>query len=169
MPKVYWCSPAVVDEHYRSANIKFVLRNLIDIKLGLWPPKDRPDGTDNKSYVESPGELPAVVDAGPYGVSIKGDTIAFSLSASEIAINIAVEVERRIDATGRDGWFARAIYTQGLDYWELAKKEHLEPEDVEDRVKNAIKYASGKRRKTKPYYRWIRDEDCHRKQRGNQL
>lgn len=151
MPKVYWCSPDTVAEHYRPAHIKFVLRNLVDIKLGLWPPRDRPDGTDNKSYVESPGELPAVVDAGSYGVAVKGDTIAFSLSASEVAINIAVEVEKRIDATGRDGRFARAIYTQGLDYWELAKKEHLEPDEVEDRVKSAVKYASGKKRRTKPY------------------
>lgn len=169
MPKVYWCSPDVVAEHYRPANIKFVLRNLIDIKLGLWPPKDRPDGTDNKSYVESPGELPAVVDTGSYGVSVKGDTIAFSLSASEMAINIAVEVERRIDAAGEDGRLARAIYTVGTELWELARLEGLEPKDVQNRVKNAIDYASGKRRKTIPYNGWVKDEDCRRRQKRNQL
>lgn len=145
----------MVAEHYRPAHIKFVLRNLVDIKLGDWPPKDRPDGTAGKPYVESPGELPSLADAGSYGVAVKGDTIAFSLSASEIAINIAVEVERRIDATGEDGRLARAIYTVGTDYWELARLEGLDLKDVQNRVKNAIGYASGKRRKTKPYYRWV--------------
>lgn len=159
----------MVAEHYRPAHIKFVLRNLVDIKLGDWPPKDRPDGTAGKPYVESPGELPSLADAGSYGVAVKGDTIAFSLSASEMAINIAVEVERRIDATGEDGRFARAIYTAGMDYWELARLEGLEPKDVQNRVKNAIGYASGKRRKTQPYWRWVRDADRRRGQRRKQL
>lgn len=157
-----WFSPNTVSRYYYAEHIIFVLRNLVMILLGVWPTRPKPDGTDDEAYTASPGEFPS--GAGSYGVAVKDNTIAFSLSASETAINIAFEVEKRIDMTGRDGRFARAIYTQGISYWKLAKWESKnkwgyipnveranKAIEIQDRVERAVEWASGKKRKTKPY------------------
>lgn len=167
-----WFSPNTVSRYYYPEHIIFVLRNLSDIKLGLWPTRGKPDGMDtdadgkNKACIQSIGELPTVNKKGYYS------------APWENVISIGVEIERRIDATGRDGRFARAIYCPRLDYdvkelpkpsyfklaeaetkkwWYLTNTERLNKAiEIQNRVERAIWWASGNKeedieRRTKPY------------------
>jgi len=139
------------------------LRNLSDVKLGLWPTRPKPDGTDNKAYVESPGELPTVNKKGYYS------------APWENVISIGVAVEKRIDACGRDGDFARTHYIQGTSYFKLARDESKrwgyltnterlnKAIEIQNRVERAIWWASGNtkkdiERRTKPYKEELKDD-----------
>ena len=141
-----WYSPHTVARYYSPAHIRFVLRNLGVIKLGMWPTQDRPDSTDG-AYVESPGELPAVNKKGYYS------------APWENVISLGIEVEKRIDMTGRDGDLARTHYIQGTSYFRLARDETKhwryltnterlnKAIEIQERVENAINWASGNGKK----------------------
>jgi len=144
-----WFSPHTVVRYFYPEHIIFVLKNLSDILLGIWPTRGKPDGMDvdadgkQKACIQSPGELPTVNKKGYYS------------APWENVVSIGVEVERRIDMTSRDGRFARAHYTQGRSYFKLARDESKrwwyltnterlnKAIEIQERVEKAVNWASG--------------------------
>ena len=70
-------------------------------------------------------------------------------------IEVAAELDARLEKTGIDGAMAEGRYTLSKPYESLAKQYNLGYDQVKRRIRRAIAYMSGWRRKIRTYKQWI--------------
>lgn len=70
-------------------------------------------------------------------------------------IEVAIELDARLEKTGLDGAMAEGRYTLAKSYESLSRQYNLDHEYVERRIRRVIVYMSGWRRKNRTYKQWI--------------
>ncbi len=113
---------------YSSVQVIWLLENLYLLKEGRWP--ENPLG----SYSEVAGHS----QKAPF----------------ETPIQIIAELEVRLGMAGRDGELAKSFYADCIDEDRLAIIGHLQEWQVRRRIKRAVSYCCGYRRKTLSYIDW---------------
>jgi len=73
----------------------------------------------------------------------------------ETPVIILAEIESRLEATGQDGVMCKLFFCLGEPELIIAKQFNIPADKVERRIRRALNYMSGWRRKTLPYRKWI--------------
>ena len=117
-----WYSYA--DISFCRYQMRWLIENLPGLRLGIYPPDPQPTG-----YIDNPGSRRSIV----------------STSAKfEMPVQLAAEVDARLDKTGKDGSLLLAQVLAELPL-------HRDAEQ-------ALRYITGWRRMRISYARWCRDE-----------
>jgi len=130
-----WYSPGEI-KFYRS-QVEWMLMHYNLICIGLWP-------------------------ADPFGVRSE------QLSPHgyfEAGIEVWMEFEPRLKATGRDGEMAVDFYCYQKDEARLAHIYGCYLNQVNEKVGHAVKYMSGKSRKRRTYQEFLQHRKAHSKAR----
>lgn len=124
-----WYAPYMI--RFTQFQITWLLHYLDLLKEGRWPPGE-PDDIITRRGVQG-------------------------RSYFEIPVTIAAEVEVRLERTGDDGFILKDRYYKEEDNRILSKKYHLPPEEIEMRIRRALRYMRGDARKQISYQDWIRN------------
>lgn len=130
-----WYSPGEI--RFSKLQIEWMLMNHEEISNGQWP-KD-PFGVRSEQL-------------SPHGYF-------------EAGIEVWMEFEPRLKATGRDGEMAIDFYCYQKDEARLAHIYKCYLNQVSERIGNAVKYISGKSRKRRTYQEFLQHRKAHSKAR----
>ena len=110
----------MTDASYSRLVVEWVLRNLLELRQGIWPDPE-------------PAELH------PMSRYIKGHHAAF-----EVPAGMAALVELKIKATGLDGLMTKVYFIMNEPDADLAKIARCSVRQVSGKIENVLKYISGK-------------------------
>ena len=112
-------------------HIIFLLKNLVELRAGGYPPDPGVSG-----YTEAPGGF----------VTIRARGASFEYSCL-----LAAEVDIRLKATGMDGYLVEEKYIDDMSEQEISDLRHIPLEEVFRRLRTAINYMSGWKRRPYSY------------------
>jgi len=124
-----WFAPK--DILFHREHIIWLLKHLKELKVGEWPPDPGVTG-----YTEAPGGV----------VTSRAKNAHY-----EIACSCAAEVSIRLKATGLDGYLVEERYMEDKTEQEISDTRHLPLTEVYQRLRTAINYMSGWRRRQYSY------------------
>lgn len=125
---VEWFSPR--ECIWDRQQVKWILAHLGLLKAGYWPP----DSTGRESVKTHKKTRRAYF---------------------EVPVEIATEVEARLDRTGRDGLFCLTFYHGNISQDRIAQLERMPVEEVGKRISRVIRYISGWSRKERSYEEFV--------------
>jgi len=123
---------------FTKVQILFLLWHLNELKCGRWP-GDEPTVPINGSGV-------AVLGAGNMQSSPPS-------IPDNTALSIARELERRLQACGRDGLLLKARFSDGKSVKQVSEEFGITKEWVYNSCQRAVKYIQGKRKRI-DYAHW---------------
>jgi hypothetical protein len=132
-----WYSPSSVTS-FKRQQVIWLISILNILQLGEFPPNPKESGYDESGI-------------GHRQVSAK--------AKFTIAAEIYTELTLRIEKCGEDGLWLEQSYGDGAEYKimreeHIAKTMHVDINEVDRRVNQALVYVSGKRMKQKTYKDW---------------
>jgi len=131
---VEWFSPR--ECIFDSQQVKWILVHLELLKAGYWPPD--PSGRE--------------------GIKTHKKT---KRAYFEVPVEIATEVEVRLEETGRDGLLCLTFYHGNIGQDKIAHYGAMPVEEVGERISRVIRYISGWNRKRRTYEEFVK----HKKRR----
>ncbi len=135
-----WYSPASIERHYSKTMVKFLIPLLPILRLGEFPPNPKESG-----YVD-----PATKQR---HVSAKAKFLQ--------AADIAAELDKRITNAKLDGLLMEFYYSADVEDL-LFRAEHIAQclampvSDVTKRIRNALFFVSGQKRKAGSYEAFVK-------------
>ena len=119
------------DIRFLRPHIIFLLKHLLELREGNYPPDPGVSG-----YTEAPGGIKTT--------SARG-------ASFEMACQLAAEVDSRLKATGLDGYLVEEKYIDEKSEQDISDERHIALEEVFRRLRTAINYMSGWRRRQYSY------------------
>jgi len=128
-----WYSPEKVSKHWTKRQVKWVLRNLIDIKLGFWPPDER----YKKDGLKTAGRVNTAPKKGYYQAHW------------ENVVAVAAVLEKRLEKAGADGLLAIGFYTAGQSVEDLAGFLRVPEGEIIKRIERGMGFGTNEDEKEK--------------------
>jgi len=147
MAEKQWYSPHAIEARYSKPQIKWLMPYMSMLEGGVYPRNPKETG-----YVDAPSKSKTINIKAPF----------------QKAVDIHAELSGRIERAGVDGLMLEFLYsfenTNELFVIEhMAQCLNLERREVEQRIRNALYYVSGERRKKTTYSQYQRDNSKYLK------
>jgi len=117
-----WFAPYEI--HFTLEQVEWIMENMEELMAGVWPPEPT-------SYTDP----------------VAQQHHATQHASFEKTIEVAGEVNARLENAGQDGAMCKMMYVYGEDIATIAKYWHLGNTMTEKRIDRALHYCCGWRRK----------------------